>query len=193
MVDRLASLGDTAISFRGAVRKQRPLRRGWLCRVVVVVVVIIIQSSVLGLIVSALARLNLIHLAGIDDGASERGRVDRHVFDAGIGPGARAAVFGYVVAMAGSRLAHTVDGGAFVSFSRCRLLGAGPVGDSALGKDVGDVSRFIGSFGVCCVHVSSMSLFGSAYGVRRGVIMASAAMAVSSVAVVMEQEQADDV
>jgi hypothetical protein len=78
--------------------------------------------------------------------------------------------------------------------ARCGLVGLGPVGDSALGQDIGDISRFISDISIFVL--GSTAFFGivdcvGAMGVA--VSVGVSAVAVATMAVVVEKEKADNV
>ena len=134
-------------------------------------------------VIGCFVRINVLQSAGVDDRATERGGVDGHILDTvGEGPGSRAAVFGFLTAVV--RLVG-VDG--LVTVGARGLVRLGPVCDSVLGQDIGNVAGLIG-------HVGA-AFFGIADGVGLSVRVSSVTVAVASVgvSVVVEQEQAEDV
>lgn len=72
-----------------------------------------------------------------------------------------------------------------------RLLSLGPVCDSALGQHIGNISRLVSN--LCIFVMGSMALFGVADGVSVAMAVRVTAVTVAAMAVVVEEEETDDV
>lgn len=71
------------------------------------------------------------------------------------------------------------------------LLSLGPVCDSTLRQYIGDIARLVGD--LCIFVLGSTAFFGVADGVSMAMSVRVAAVAVATMAVVVEEEETDDV
>jgi hypothetical protein len=150
-------------------------------------------SGLIGIVVlgggffGVFARFDVLESASLDDGTTERWRVDRDVFDR-VSSGTGTAGLWLLTAVARVRDFDIIAGSGAAC---CRLLSLGPVCDSALRQHIGNVSRLISDISIFIL--GSTAFFSGADGVSVWVAMGVTAVAVASVAVVVEEEKTDDV
>jgi hypothetical protein len=169
----------------------------WLLNATIAVGSILIEERLLsglidGIVLSGrflgvFARFDVLESASLDDGTTERWRVDRDVFDR-VSSGTRTA--GLWLSTAVARVGD-FDIIASSGAAGGRLLSLGPVCDSALGQHIGNISRLVSN--LCIFVMGSMALFGVADGVSVAMAVRVTAVTVAAMAVVVEEEETDDV